>query len=318
MTAQGVVPLAEIVRSGFTEGWHDGRLVALAADGSVEFAYGDVEAVMMPRSSNKPMQAVAMLENGLDLTGELLALAAASHAGEPFHLEGARKILADAGLDEQMLACPPDWPLTEQAKLAMVRAGGEKQRITMNCSGKHAAMLATCVVNHWPTTDYLAPDHPMQRAARAAVERLSGEQIHHDAVDGCGAPLYGISLVGLARAFRAAVLAGPATPERRVADAMRAHPEYVSGTDRLDTDLMAGVPGLLAKGGAEGVQAVALSDGRAIAIKVGDGDHDRRAVGPVLVAALRRFGVEARVLDRYAESPLLGGGRPVGAVRSLI
>lgn len=318
MTAQGVVPLAEIVRSGFTEGWHDGRLVALAADGSVEFAYGDVEAVMMPRSSNKPMQAVAMLENGLDLTGELLALAAASHAGEPFHLEGVRKILAGAGLDEQALACPADWPLAEQAKLAMVRAGGDRQRVTMNCSGKHAAMLATCVVNHWPITDYLAPDHPMQRASRAAVERLSGEPVRHDAIDGCGAPLYGISLVGLARAFRACVLAAPATPERRVADAMRAHPEYVSGTDRIDTDLMAGVPGLLAKGGAEGVQAVALPDGRAIAVKVGDGDHERRAVGPVLVAALRRLGVEAPVLRRYAESPLLGGGHPVGAVRSVI
>ena len=318
MTAQGVVPLAEIVRSGFTEGWHDGRLVALAADGTVEFAHGDVDAVMMPRSSNKPMQAVAMLENGLDLTGELLALAAASHAGEPFHLEGVRKILAGAGLDEQTLACPPDWPLAEQAKLALVRAGGDKQRVTMNCSGKHAAMLATCVINHWPTTDYLAPDHPMQRASRAAVERLAGEQVRHDAIDGCGAPLYGISLVGLARAFRAVVLAGPATPERRVADAMRAHPEYVSGTDRIDTDLMAGIPGLLAKGGAEGVQAVALPDGRAVALKVGDGDLGRRAVGPVLVAALRRLGVEAAVLSRYAESPLLGGGHPVGAVRSLI
>jgi L-asparaginase II len=318
MTAEGVVPLAEIVRSGFTEGWHDGRLVALDADGSVAFAYGDVDAVMMPRSSNKPMQAVAMLENGLDLTGELLALAAASHAGEPFHLEGVRKILAGAGLAEQQLACPPDWPLAEQAKLALVRAGGEKQRITMNCSGKHAAMLATCVINHWPTVDYLAPDHPMQRASRAAVERLSGEPVRHDAVDGCGAPLYGISLVGLARAFRTAVLAGPATPERRVADAMRAHPEYVSGTDRMDTDLMAGIPGLLAKGGAEGVQAVALPDGRAVALKVGDGDLERRAVGPVLVAALRRLGVEAAVLNRYADSPLLGGGHPVGAVRSLI
>ena len=318
MTAQGVVPLAAIVRSGFTEGWHDGRLVALDADGAVEFGYGDVAEVMLPRSSNKPMQAVAMLEQGLDLSGELLALAAASHAGEPFHLEGVRKILAGAGLDEQVLACPPDWPLAERAKLAMVRAGGDRQRITMNCSGKHAAMLATCVVNHWRTTDYLAPDHPMQRASRAAVERLSGEPVRHDAVDGCGAPLYGISLVGLARAFRALVLAEPDSPERRVADAMRAHPEYVSGTDRLDTDLMAGIPGLLAKGGAEGVQAVALSDGRAVALKVGDGDPERRAAGPVLVAALRRLGLEAPVLSRYAESPLLGGGHPVGAVRSLI
>ena len=316
MTAQGVVPLAEIVRSGFTEGWHDGRLVALAADGSVEFAYGDVDAVMMPRSSNKPMQAVAMLENGLDLTGELLALAAASHAGEPFHLEGVRKILAGAGLDEQALACPPDWPLAEQAKLALVRAGGGKQRITMNCSGKHAAMLATCVANRWPTKDYLAPDHPMQRASRAAVERLSGEPVRHDAIDGCGAPLYGISLVGLARAFRAAVLAAPATPERRVADAMRAHPEYVAGTRRIDTWLMRGIPGAIAKMGAEAVQAVALDDGRALAFKIEDGGY--RAVGPVLAAALRRMGVGAAgdALGRIASAPLYGGGHPVGEVRA--
>jgi L-asparaginase II len=318
MTALGVVPLAEIVRSGFTEGWHDGRLVALAADGSLEFAYGDVEAVMLPRSSNKPLQAVAMLEHGLDLTGELLALAAASHAGEPFHLEGVRKILAGAGLGEDALACPPDWPLAEDAKLAMVRAGGGRQRITMNCSGKHAAMLATCVHNGWPASGYLDPRHPLQRAARETVARLAGEPVGYDAVDGCGAPLYGISLTGLARSFRAAVVASEATPERRVADAMRAHPDYVSGTDRLDTELMAGVPGLLAKGGAEGVQAVALPDGRAVALKMGDGDHDRRAVGPVLVAALRRLGVEAEVLDRYAETPVLGGGVAVGAVRSAI
>lgn len=318
MTAQGVVPLAEIVRSGFTEGWHDGRLVALGADGTVEFAYGDVAEVMMPRSSNKPMQAVAMLEHGLDLTGELLALAAASHAGEPFHLEGVRKILAGAGLSEEDLACPPDWPLAEEAKLALVRAGGTRQRITMNCSGKHAAMLATCVHNGWSTADYLAPEHPLQRAARDAVARLSGEPVRAEAIDGCGAPLFGISLTGLARAFRAAVLAAPSSPERRVADAMRAHPDYVSGTDRLDTDLMAGIPGLLAKGGAEGVQAVALADGRAVALKLGDGDHERRAVGPVLVAALRRLGVQDEVLARYAETPLLGGGVPVGAIRSAI
>jgi len=318
MTAQGVVPLAEIVRSGFTEGWHSGRLVALAADGSVEFAYGDVEAVMLPRSSNKPMQAVAMLENGLDLTGELLALAAASHAGEPFHLEGVRKILAGAGLSEEDLACPPDWPLAEEAKLALVRAGGTRQRITMNCSGKHAAMLATCVHNGWSIADYLAPEHPLQHAARDAVARLAGEPVRAEAVDGCGAPLYGISLTGLARAFRAAVLAVPSSPERRVADAMRAHPDYVSGTDRLDTDLMVGIPGLLAKGGAEGVQAVALPDGRAVALKLSDGDPERRAVGPILVAALHRLGVHGEVLERYAEYPLLGGGVPVGVVRSAI
>jgi L-asparaginase II len=316
--SSGVVPLAEIVRSGFTEGHHLGRLVIIAPDGTVETAFGDVDAVMLPRSSNKPMQAVAMLESGLDATGELLALAAASHAGEPFHLEGVRKILAGSGLTEDALHCPADWPLSQDAKLALVRAGGAPARITMNCSGKHASMLATCVRNSWPTDDYLSPEHPLQQAARATVGRLAEEPVAWDAVDGCGAPLYGISLVGLARAFSAAVQAAPSAPERRVADAMRAHPEYVSGTKRLDTDLMKGVPGLLAKGGAEGVQAVALPDGRAMAFKFADGDLERRACGPVTVAALGKMGVEAEVLSRYAEVPLLGGGVPVGAIRPLI
>ncbi len=318
MSSSGDVPLAEIVRSGFTEGRHLGRLVILAPDGTVELALGDVGAVMLPRSSNKPLQAVAMLDHGLGVDGELLALAAASHAGEPFHLAGVRSILAGAGLNEDALQCPASWPLSQDAKLALVRAGRTPVRITMNCSGKHAAMLATCVQNAWPTADYLAPDHPLQTAVRSTVARLAEEPVGYDAVDGCGAPLYGISLVGLAHAFRAMVVAARGTPERRVADAMRVHPEYVSGTRRLDTDLMLGVPGLLAKGGAEGVQALALADGRALAFKLGDGDLERRACGPVTVAALRRMGIEVAVLDRYAEEPLFGGGVQVGAVRATL
>jgi L-asparaginase II len=306
MAGSGIVPLASIVRSGFTEGHHRGRLVALAPDGSVEFALGDVGETFLPRSSNKPMQAAAMLEHGLDASGELLAIAAASHAGEPFHLQAVHKILAGAGLGEDALQTPEDWPLDEQAKFELVKAGGGKSRITMNCSGKHASMLATCIHNGWSTDDYLDPDHPLQQAARASVERLSGEKVVYDAVDGCGAPLYGFSLLGLAKAFRACVLAAPSTPERRVADAMRAHPEYVSGTRMFDTVMMQGVPGMLAKGGAEGVQAVALEDGRAVAFKVDDGE--KRAHGPILVAALRRMGVEAEVFSRHSEVKLVGGG----------
>lgn len=309
------VPLAAVVRSGFTEGYHYGRLVVLAADGSVDYAAGDVDAVFLPRSSNKPMQAAAMLEQGLDSVGEALALAAASHAGELFHIEGVRKILAGAGLGAGMLRCPPAWPLDEDAKLSLMRAGGKPERITMNCSGKHASMLATCVRNCWPADDYLSPEHPLQRAVRARVSRLAGEPVGFVAVDGCGAPLFGISLTGLARAIRACVLGAANSPQRRVADAMRAHPAYVAGTKQLDTNLMLGVPGLLSKGGAEGVQAVALPDGRAAAFKIDDGAA--RARGPVLVAVLRRMGIEAAVLRQYAEVVVTGGGVPVGGIRAL-
>ena len=317
MAAPDVVPLASIVRSGFTEGHHRGRLVILAADGSVEYSLGDADAPVLPRSSNKPMQAVAMLEQGLDASGRLLALAAASHAGEPFHVAAVRRILASGGLAEDALLCPADWPLGADAKLDLVRGGGSPAPVAMNCSGKHASMLLTCVRNSWPTDDYLNPGHPLQQAARVAVARLAEEDVAYDAIDGCGAPLHGISLTGLARAFRNFVLAAPSSPERRVADAMRAYPEYVSGSKRLDTELMREIPGLLTKGGAEGVQALALADGRALAFKIDDGE-DHRARGPITVAALRRMGVEAEVLARYAQTPLLGGGVQVGAIRAVI
>lgn len=309
------VPLCGIVRSGFTEGFHYGRLVVLAADGSVEYAAGDVDGVFLPRSSNKPLQAAAMVELGLGGAGEALALAAASHAGEPFQIDGVRKILAGAGLNEQMLRCPPAWPLGEDAKLNYIRAGGIPERITMNCSGKHASMLATCVRNSWSTDDYVSPEHPLQQAVRAWVSRLADEPVGFVAVDGCGAPLFGISLTGLARAIRACVLGAPGSPERRVADAMRAHPEHVAGAGQLDTELMRGVPGLLSKSGVEGVQAVALPDGRAAAVKIDDGAA--RARGPILVAVLRRMGIEAGVLSRYAEVMVTGGGVPVGGIRAV-
>jgi len=216
MTVPRVVPLAAIVRSGFVEGYHHGRLVVLAADGSVDYAVGDVDGVFLPRSSNKPMQAAAMVEQGLDSAGETLALAAASHAGEPFHIEGVRRILAGAGLGEGMLRCPPAWPLAEEAKLSLIRAGaGSPARIMMNCSGKHASMLVTCVRSTWATDDYVSPEHPLQRAVRATVSRLAGEPVGFVAVDGCGAPLFGVSLAGLARAVRACVLAAVGSPERR-------------------------------------------------------------------------------------------------------
>jgi L-asparaginase II len=310
--------LAEVVRSGFTEGCHRGSLVALAADGSVEFALGTPEAPVYPRSSNKPVQAVAVLRTGLRLEGEQLALAAASHSGETFHLDGVRKLLAEHGLGEGDLRNPVDLPMDEVEAEAWLRAGRERDRLAMNCSGKHAAMLAACAGRGWDLESYLSPEHPLQLEVRAALEELSGEGVASVGVDGCGAPLMAVSLVGLARAFRAMALGAEGSPGRRVADAMRAHPEYVAGTRRTDTWLMRGLPGAVAKIGAEGVQAVALADGRALAFKLDDGAG--RARGPVLAAALRRMGVsaDAGVLDEVGSSPLLGAGARVGEIRAAL
>ena len=202
-----------------------------------------------------------MLRCGLDLGGELLALAAASHSGEDFHVEGVRKILSSAGLTEDDLHCPPSWPLDPETARRVIARGEDMSRIRMNCSGKHAAMLATCVLNSWPTAGYLDPDHPLQQAIRRTVAELAGEEVPATGVDGCGAPIFALTLTGLARAFRALVLAAPGMAGRRVADAMRAHPEWTSGTRRDERRLMDAVPGLLVKGGAEGVDAFALADG---------------------------------------------------------
>ncbi|EFE75680.1 asparaginase [Streptomyces filamentosus] len=306
--------LAEVVRSGFTEGHHRGALVLLAADGSVERAIGDPAAPVFPRSSNKPMQAAAILRAGLDLSGERLALAAASHSGEPFHLDLARKMLAEHGLKPADLQTPPDLPLDPVEAETYLAAGNVRERITMNCSGKHAAMLAVCVRNGWDTATYLDPAHPLQRLVGQVVAEAAGEPVAAVGTDGCGAPLMAIGLTGLARAFRSFVLAEPGSAERRVADAMRAHPEYVAGTRRPDTWLMREVPGTLSKMGAEAVQAVALADGRALAFKIDDGAG--RALGPVLARALELLGVDAPVVARIGRSPLLGGAAEVGEIRA--
>src|SRR5919112_98935 len=160
------VVVAEIVRSGFVEGHHYGSVVALDAAGDVDWAVGAVDVPVLPRSSNKPVQALGMVRLGLDLPPELLALACASHSGEPFHVDGARRILASAGLDESALRTPPDYPLDDAAREEVIRAGGVKAPVLMNCSGKHAAMLATCVANGWDTASYLDPQHPLQQGIR--------------------------------------------------------------------------------------------------------------------------------------------------------
>lgn len=306
--------LAEVVRSGFVEGRHRGSLVLLAADGSVELALGEVTAPVFPRSSNKPMQAAGVLRAGLDLAGERLALAAASHSGEAFHRDLVQKMLSEHGLDAGQLQCPPDLPLDPVEAETYLAGGAARDRVTMNCSGKHAAMLAVCALRGWPLDSYLDPGHPLQQLIHTVVEEAAGESVAAVGTDGCGAPLMAISLTGLARAFRSFVLAAPGSAERRVADAMRAHPEYVAGTRRPDTWLMREIPGALSKMGAEAVQAVALPDGRALAFKIDDGAT--RALGPVLARALSLLGTQAPILSKIGHAPLTGGGVEVGKIRA--
>ena len=314
MSGSDAVVLATYTRSGFTEGEHLGHMVLVAPDGSVRRAWGDPDLVIFPRSSNKPAQAIAMVASGLDLPDELLALAASSHSGEELHIEGVRRILAGAGLAETDLQTPPDFPLDPRARDAWVASGRDAEPIAMNCSGKHAAMLATCAARGWPLDTYLDPRHPLQVAARATLEELSGESVEHVGVDGCGAPVMAVSLAGLARMLSSAVQQPADAPGGRVTAAMAGHPEVVGGTRRDVTAFMRAAPGLVAKDGAEGVYVAALPDGTALAVKALDGSERARQVA--LAEGLVAAGVPEDALAALRSIPLLGGGRPVGEVRS--
>jgi L-asparaginase II len=305
------VPVAEIVRSGFVEGRHHGSVVALGADGEVVWSVGDVASQILPRSTNKPLQAVGMVGLGLDLPPRLLALAAASHSGEEMHLAGVREVLARAGVTEQALGNITDLPLDPVVRDQWLREGREPSRLAQNCSGKHAAMVATCVARDWQLSGYFEPDHPLQLLIQRRFEQLTGEPAQVT-VDGCGAPLLSASLTGVARAFRTLALATEG-PERRVADAIREFPEFVSGTNRDELRLLRAVPGAIGKLGAEAVYAVALADGRTVALKIDDGGDRARPV--VMAEALRRLGVESAEVDAVGTYRLYGGGVPVGEIR---
>ncbi|GAA4932496.1 asparaginase [Actinoplanes utahensis] len=299
--------IAEVVRSGFVESVHHGVVAVIGGT-----SLGDVDSPFFPRSSNKPLQTVGLLNAGLVPREEAdLALISGSHDGERFHVERVRAMLAATGLGPEALRCPADLPLGETPRNAWLRGGGEAEPILMNCSGKHAGMLATCVINGWPLESYLEIDHPLQKALADAVSELADEPIAALGVDGCGAPIFGITPIGLARAFLRLVEAEPGTPERRVADAMREHPELVAGTGTEDTVLMNAVPGLLVKKGADGVAAAAMAGAGAVALKIADGAT--RARVPVLIEALRRIGLDVPAMPEV----ILGGGRPVGEVRAV-
>ncbi|MEU2031586.1 asparaginase [Nocardia amamiensis] len=311
------VELVEVVRSGFRECVHRGSVVVLDAEGEPTLALGEVHLPIFPRSTNKPMQAITMLRNGFEpLDDAELAIATASHYGEPDHIALVRRLLDRFGFSEASLACPPDLPFDERARAAALSDGQQPHPIYMNCSGKHAAMLATCAVNGWPTEGYFDQAHPLQRAVIATVADLTGEPESDLGIDGCGLPIIPVSLVNLAKVFATMATAEPGTAERRVADAVRAHPRVISGTNGPDLLAMRVTPGLVCKIGADGVHAGSLPDGSSFAYKIDDG-HDRARM-PLTLAILHRMGIEWS--DAHAElaaPAVLGGGARVGVIRAI-
>ena len=301
--------LAEYIRDGVVESEHRGFLAALNADGSIFKSLGDVETKIFPRSTVKCAQASAMVRSGLDLEPRLLALAQSSHSGAQMHLDGAREILASVGLAESALQCALDRPLGEAER----RAWGENPptQIAMNCSGKHAAMLATCVKNGWPIETYLDANHPLQLAIKEELENLAGEKITLTSTDGCGAPLFLLSLIGLARAVRAITISSDPV-HQSVMNAARAFPEMVGGVGRHNTEMMQQEPGLFMKDGAEAVNVCSLADGRTFVFKVSDGSL--RAFRTIVHACLKDFGIDTALTPEK----VMGGPRVIGTIRATI
>jgi L-asparaginase II len=321
-TIQDAVELAIVERSGFVESRHAGAAVVLSPDGEIVARHGNADALILPRSSLKPLQAVACITAGAPLEGEQLAISTASHVGTDRHAAVVRDILTQGGLNEDDLGCPPSWPTDSASRDELVREHGAPTRIRMGCSGKHAAMLRACVATGWPTEGYLDPGHPLQLHIRDVVERLSGEKIAHTAIDGCGAPVHAITLTGLARAIHRIGSASERSPFalHRVAGslvrAVREHPWTIEGPGRPDTVAIEKL-GVFAKYGAEGVMVMVAPNGTTVVLKTLDGSA---RIGSLVAATLlaRAGALTADDVDSLtAALPLTirGGDVEVGAIR---
>ena len=303
----------EAIRGDIVESVHRVHVAVAHADQGLIASAGNPAHQSFVRSSIKMFQALPFVEAGgverFQLTGEELALCAASHGGEPFHVAAARSILAKAKVTETALACGPHLPLHEKTAATMLCAGQAAGRIHNNCSGKHAGMLAHCVQQQWITNGYHRATHPMQQRVLSTLThwmRINAEDVSVG-VDGCGLPTFAIALDAVAEGcarFSAAVAAGDPAPST-IFNAMVAHPEYVAGTDRLDTDLMR-LTGtrLFAKVGAEGFYSAGIPAMKlGVALKVEDGS--KRAAEPAILAVLR--GIDAITasefthLNKYAQ-----------------
>jgi L-asparaginase II len=316
--------LAEVWRGDVAEIAVRGHVAVVDAAGRLLAGAGDPEALTTLRSAVKPLQALPFVESGaadaLGAGDDELALACASHSGEPVHVATARRLLARAGLDESALSCGPQWPYSEEAARALVRAGEEAGSIHNNCSGKHAAMLATCRHRGWPVDGYAGREHPLQREIAAGMGELMGLELSACpwGVDGCGLPTYGVPLSALARAMARGQAERPAFGRNQAA--MAAHPLLVGGTGRFDTALLSARGGSLTakSGGAAVWAAVARPSGPAVAVKLEAGIGPQMA--PVALAVLAELGLLDGALGadlrEHADGEVRNwAGAPVGTTR---
>lgn len=296
--------LAHVIRGGLVESIHQGDLAVVDWQGNLLSAVGNPrDKVTFIRSSSKPIQALTVVEAGatehFGLGEAEIAVMCASHGGEDRHVETVRGILAKIGLSEAALQCGTHLPAHKPTGDAMLKKGIAPTEIHSNCSGKHSGMLTLCRYMGWDIADYTEPAHPVQQAMLSKMARFAEMPVGdiEIGVDGCGVPVFGLSVYHMARAF--ANLANPARmtaaeqdASAKVTRAMMKHPFQVAGSGRICTDLMTAAVGrLFAKSGAEGVYCVGVPDlGLGIAVKTADG-NGARCNGPVIVEALRQLGV---------------------------
>lgn len=316
------VELAVVTRGDFVESRHAGSAVVLSPEGDTLVAMGAPDTPFFTRSALKPLQSLAMHSAGLSLANDAeRALSLASHNGTKQHAEVVWNMLSAGGLTDKALLCPPSWPVSSSEARAHASRGGSRERMLHCCSGKHAAMLRTCVANDWDLSTYLSPDHPLQLAIKETVQRFSGEG-PYVAPDGCGAPTHAISLTGLARAIRRMATSEENSPfplHRHAFELLRsarAEGWAVSGTGSSDTTLIDRL-GVFSKFGAEGSVIIATPSGYVAVVKTLDGGQ--RPLHLVACELLTRVGaISQEAFDAVKPDLHLrisGGGAPVGEIR---
>jgi len=322
--------LVEVIRGSLLESRHRGAVAVADAEGRNVFAVGDVTAPVFPRSAIKALQALPLLEQGAaeryGFGDEELALACASHSGEPGHVAGVERMLASAGLDASALRCGSHYPISQSAAAEVARAGAPSA-LHNNCSGKHAGFLCLACALGVDTAEYFRPEHPVQRQVRAVLEDFTGAVLGEEccAIDGCSVPTWAVPLENLAYGFAKFGTGDGLAPERaraavRLRQACARQPWYVAGTGRFCTEIMQIFGArVFVKTGAEGVYCGALPDqGLGIAIKCDDGAG--RAAQAIVAAMIARF-LPLDAAERAALAPFLQpvlrnwNGIEVGTIR---
>jgi L-asparaginase II len=308
---------AFVERGGVIESEHIASVAVCDSRGRLVHAAGDVERRFFARSAAKPFQAKVSQSLGAALGPEQLAVACASHDGDPIHVGLVREMLESAGLSEADLQCPPSRPLSKAADRRRAATGdvGER-RVLHNCSGKHAGMLRACRAQGWELDSYRSPDHPLQRTVAAEMAAVGALVEGPIGVDGCGVPVFPVTTESLAHAFAHIWSVEEYEPVR---SAMHRFPALVSGVGNHDAAVASDL-NAVAKRGAEACLGVAVRGFGAVAIKIWDGSD--RAVAPTLAATLHQLGwVPRGAADRLGMAlarPVLGGGDPVGSVRGVV